>query len=236
MEGSKEGIEGDLLWNRYPNNYSFITQVAYTQSQTLDSGEVIEGGLIQNIVPIDTDSVRVQYIDDNGNKLTKDKLISGTRGTSYDVSEDGSTVIFHYKRIKNSVLVRYQNENGEPIHESKVLVGKEGDSYDVAGPDYQLSISGYELDKTKITENVKGTIISPRIFVTYTYKKLTVTPEGYFEVPKIISLHALQENNKAIAGGKGTIKYHSVENEIDRKIKLFTDPVASLSTTKKYTQ
>lgn len=190
MEGSKEGIEGDLLWNRYPNNYSFITQVAYTQSQTLDSGEVIEGGLIQNIVPIDTDSVRVQYIDDNGNKLTKDKLISGTRGTSYDVSED----------------------------------------------EFKLTFDGYELDKTKIPENVKGTIISPRIFVTYTYKKLTVTPEGYFEVPKIISLHALQENNKDITGGKGTIKYHSVKNEIDRKIKLFTDPVASLSTTKKYTQ
>lgn len=252
----KTVLEGKLEWD-VSGMYDLVELVACTEPQTLNSGEFIEGSVEQNIQLQDEDSVRIQYVDSEGNRLTKDKVISGKRGEAYDVSgsdyqlsfpgyelnqelypkntkgtfiENGSIVVYQYKRIKDSVLVRYQDEEGNPIHESKVLVGQVGEAYDVSVPEYQLSIPGYELDKSKLPENIKGTIISPGIFVTYVYQKLKVTPAGYFEVPKNVSLHALKENGKDIVGGKGTITYHSVENENDRAIQVFTDPIADLTT------
>nr|WP_232844615.1 MucBP domain-containing protein [Enterococcus innesii] len=151
--------------------------------------------------PVSAADIRVEYIDTEGNEIHASQTISGNVGDPYDAStknyqlmiegytldesqlpenlkgvfsETAQTVTYIY--AKNpipaaDVTVEYVDTEGKEIHPSQTISGNVGDPYDASTEQYQLSIEGYTLDESQLTENLKGVFGETAQTVTYIYTK-----------------------------------------------------------------
>ncbi|MFW0731916.1 MucBP domain-containing protein [Enterococcus raffinosus] len=148
-------------------------------------------------------------------------IFAGTITTPYTVE----------KGKKATVSVKYVDANsGDEIHPAKTLEGIEGESYDVSTDQYKLNLSdeGYMLDEKSLPTNAQGVFSEHTQEVIYHYFK--IDPVGYLEVPAHVILHALTDQGVKIVGGKGTVKYRSIENRADQIIEILTDSQVNIST------
>ena len=96
-------------------------------------------------------------------------LVTYTNG-EYLVEKATVTVEGSTPRIAAPVSVRYVDELGNSLHDEQELSGEVGETYDASTPEYQLKLEGYNLDQTKLPENVKGTFTETPQVVTYVYQ------------------------------------------------------------------
>lgn len=115
--------------------------------------------------------VKVNYVDESGNKLSNTNIIEGTKlGETYQSSPihiEGYTLkevqgnekgeflpeeqilTYVYKKTsensKGKVTVNYHDENGKELATSEILTGKIGETYKIK----ELSIDGYTLKEVK---------------------------------------------------------------------------------------
>ncbi|WP_270781643.1 MucBP domain-containing protein [Enterococcus casseliflavus] len=151
--------------------------------------------------PIPAADVTVEYEDTEGNEIHASQTISGNVGDSYDAStekyqlaiedytldesqlpenlkgvfsETAQTVTYVY--TKNpipaaDVTVEYVDLEGNEIHAANKISGNVGDPYDASTEQYQISINGYVLDRSRLPQNAKGTFGKLGATVTYVYTK-----------------------------------------------------------------
>lgn len=96
-------------------------------------------------------------------------LVTYTNG-EYMVGTATVTVKGKTPKVAAPVIVRYVDESGNSLHETQELRGEVGDTYDTSTPEYQLKLKGYNLDQTKLPENIKGTFTETSQEVTYVYQ------------------------------------------------------------------
>ncbi|MFS0980935.1 MucBP domain-containing protein [Enterococcus casseliflavus] len=151
--------------------------------------------------PIPAADVTVEYEDTEGNEIHASQTISGNVGDSYDAStekyqlkiegytldesqlpenlkgvfsETAQTVTYVY--TKNpipaaDVTVEYVDTEGNEIRAANKISGNVGDPYDASTEQYQISINGYVLDRSRLPQNAKGTFGKLGATVTYVYTK-----------------------------------------------------------------
>lgn len=145
--------------------------------------------------------VVINYIDQSGNSIHPNQIISGTIGENFDTSTsdyqlriDGytldqtnlppnmtgiitnelQTVVYTYN--KNAVLaapvtISYQDSEGNSIHPNQLISGNIGDEFDATTPEYQLEIEGFTLDQTRLPENMTGNLSNQPISILFIYEK-----------------------------------------------------------------
>ncbi len=143
----------------------------------------------------------MEYEDTEGNEIHASQTISGNVGDSYDAStekyqlkiegytldesqlpenlkgvfsETAQTVTYVY--TKNpipaaDVTVEYVDTEGNEIRAANKISGNVGDPYDASTEQYQISINGYVLDRSRLPQNAKGTFGKLGATVTYVYTK-----------------------------------------------------------------
>ncbi len=181
--------------------------------------------------PVSQGTVKVQYVDEEGNEIATSKTMTGKVGDSYTtsaVSVSGytlkttpnnasgtyksgtTTVTYVYSKDnddvdKGTVIVKYVDENGNEIASSTTKTGEVGTSYTTTAK----TISGYTLKTTP--SNAKGTFKNGTIIVTYSYTKASTV------VAPIVSSFTTDKQSPQVTGtqvkltakatGTGTLKY-----------------------------
>ena len=204
-----------------PNNASGTyksgtTTVTYVYSKNSD---VSEG------------TVKVQYVDEEGNEIASSRTMTGEVGTSYTTTaktisgytlkttpnnasgtyKNGTiTVTYVYSKDnddvdKGTVIVKYVDENGNEIASSTTKTGEVGTSYTTTAK----TISGYTLKTTP--SNAKGTFKNGTIIVTYSYTKASTV------VAPVVSSFTTDKQSPQVTGtqvkltakatGTGTLQY-----------------------------
>lgn len=150
---------------------------------------------VAQFVELASGKVTVRYLDENGEAIAEDKVLSGTEGEDYDVSgeeyrlesigdyklideTDNSTGIFNddnilviYTYQKESmantgqIRVSYVDENGKKISDDVVKSGAIGDTYTTE----QKEIEGYTFKE--VHGNSTGAFIEETQLITYVYTK-----------------------------------------------------------------
>ena len=150
------------------------------------TGTMAEEQIVVNyIYKLKDTSVIVQYIDEEGTKLTDDVLIKGKCFEIYStdakdfygyyltevpfnaegrMGEEQITVTYIYAKSPASVVVNYKTEDGKPLTDSVTLTGKVFDKYDTEAKEFY----GYEL--TAVPDNASGEMTEEQIVVNYIYK------------------------------------------------------------------
>ncbi|RSU08296.1 hypothetical protein CBF30_03380 [Vagococcus entomophilus] len=143
-----------------------------------------------------TGSVTIRYVDQNGETIAADKLISGASEESYDVStsaykletigdynligssgtlkgtfgKENHLVLYTYKKATGEqtgeVQVRYIDSKGKKIRDSLVIKGKVGQPYNVKGSN--ILIEGYHFVATSGV--VVGTFAPTTTVITHLYE------------------------------------------------------------------
>lgn len=85
--------------------------------------------------------------------------------------------------VAEPVTVKYVDEDGERIAADQVINGNVGDEYDTTTaayrPEYMTQAGQlYQLDKTKLPDNAKGTLGTTAITVAYTYQKVPTVADN----------------------------------------------------------
>lgn len=152
-------------------------------------------------VPSEGPPVLVRYVTDESleEDLSEQQIITGLPGTPYkttekkiegytlkevvgmlegkigDPKDSESTVFYVYSKnpIKTKITIKYIDEQGNSIHEAKYIEGNFGDFYDASTSQYKLSVSGYNIDESKLPKNTNGTFNESDQLITYVYKKQT---------------------------------------------------------------
>ena len=180
--------------------------------------------------PVSQGTVKVQYVDEEGNEIATSKTMTGKVGDSYTtsaVSVSGytlkttpnnasgtyksgtTTVTYVYSKnsdvSKGTVKVQYVDEDGNEIASSRTMTGEVGTSYTTTAK----TISGYTLKTTP--SNAKGTFKNGTIIVTYSYTKASTV------VAPIVSSFTTDKQSPQVTGtqvkltakatGTGTLKY-----------------------------
>ena len=176
-------------------------------------------------------TVKVQYVDEDGNEIASSRTMTGEVGTSYTTTaktiagytlkttpnnasgtyKNGTiTVTYVYSKDnddvdKGTVIVKYVDENGNEIASSTTKTGEVGTSYTTTAK----TISGYTLKTTP--SNAKGTFKNGTIIVTYSYTKASTV------VAPIVSSFTTDKQSPQVTGtqvkltakatGTGTLKY-----------------------------
>ena len=150
---------------------------------------------VAQFVELASGKVTVRYLDDNGEAIAEDKVLSGTESEDYDVSgeeyrlesigdyklidetnnskgifnEDNILVIYTYQResIANTgqIKVSYVDENGKKISDDVVKSGTIGDTYTTE----QKEIEGYTFKE--VHGNSSGAFMEETQLITYVYTK-----------------------------------------------------------------
>lgn len=137
----------------------------------------------------DKGSIRIEYIDQNGNKILEDKVVFADVGNSYIVKRkeilgyraygndpqnqtgkivNGEILItYQYEKIKGNVIISYVDTEGNKIAEDDILSGPIGEKYETKRKD----ILGY-FALEKDPEHKTGTFENKDITVTYVYQKM----------------------------------------------------------------
>ncbi|EHZ2231718.1 class 1 internalin InlJ [Listeria monocytogenes] len=161
--------------------------------------------------PIKGEDVTVHYLDDKGEKLAADEVLSGNLDDPYassakDIPDytltttpDNATGTFTttsqsvtYVYTKNivaaePVTVNYVDANGKTLAPSETLNGNVGDTYNATAK----QIDGYTLS-TEPT-NVTGQFTSSAQTVNYIYTKNPAPEKG------VVEIHYVDENNKQLS-------------------------------------
>ncbi|EAD7778353.1 class 1 internalin InlJ [Listeria monocytogenes] len=161
--------------------------------------------------PIKGEDVTVHYLDDKGEKLAADEVLSGNLDDPYtsnakDIPDytltttpDNATGTFTttsqsvtYVYTKNivaaePVTVNYVDDTGKTLAPSETLNGNVGDTYNTTAK----QIEGYTLS-TKPT-NVTGQFTSSAQTVNYIYTKNPAPEKG------VVEIHYVDENNKQLS-------------------------------------
>ncbi|MBC2192370.1 class 1 internalin InlJ [Listeria sp. FSL L7-0229] len=161
--------------------------------------------------PIKGEDVTVHYLDDKGEKLAADEVLSGNLDDPYTSSAkdipdytltttpDNATGTFTtasqsvtYVYTKNivaaePVTVNYVDDTGKTLAPSETLNGNVGDTYDATAK----QIDGYTLS-TEPT-NATGQFTSSAQTVNYIYTKNPAPEKG------IVEIHYVDENNKQLS-------------------------------------
>ena len=138
---------------------------------------------------IETGKVTVKYIDENGNSLKEDVVLTGNVGEDYKTekvefeiyklveiegneqgkySKEDIEVIYRYNKKEGRIIIIYQDLDGVPIKPDDIIIGKVGEEYSVT----RQIIDGYEL--VEIVGNEQGKYQLADQFVMYKYKKIEV--------------------------------------------------------------
>ncbi|EAD9800311.1 class 1 internalin InlJ [Listeria monocytogenes] len=161
--------------------------------------------------PIKGEDVTVHYLDDKGEKLADDEVLSGNLDDSYTSSAkdipdytltttpDNATGTFTttsqsvtYVYTKNivaaePVTVNYVDDTGKTLAPSETLNGNVGDTYNATAK----QIEGYTLS-TEPT-NATGQFTSSEQTVNYIYTKNPAPEKG------VVEIHYVDENNKQLS-------------------------------------
>ncbi|EAE1811616.1 class 1 internalin InlJ [Listeria monocytogenes] len=161
--------------------------------------------------PIKGEDVTVHYLDDKGEKLADDEVLSGNLDDPYTSSTkdipdytltttpDNATGTFTttsqsvtYVYTKNivaaePVTVNYVDDTGKTLAPSETLNGNVGDTYNTTAK----QIEGYTLS-TEPT-NVTGQFTSSAQTVNYIYTKNPAPEKG------VVEIHYVDENNKQLS-------------------------------------
>ncbi|EAC4315127.1 class 1 internalin InlJ [Listeria monocytogenes] len=161
--------------------------------------------------PIKGEDVTVHYLDDKGEKLAADEVLSGNLDDPYTSSAkdipdytltttpDNATGTFTttsqsvtYVYTKNivaaePVTVNYVDDTGKTLAPSETLNGNVGDTYNTTAK----QIEGYTLS-TEPT-NVTGQFTSSAQTVNYIYTKNPAPEKG------VVEIHYVDENNKQLS-------------------------------------
>ncbi|EAF8307058.1 class 1 internalin InlJ [Listeria monocytogenes] len=161
--------------------------------------------------PIKGEDVTVHYLDDKGEKLADDEVLSGNLDDPYTSSAkdipdytltttpDNATGTFTttsqsvtYVYTKNivaaePVTVNYVDDTGKTLAPSETLNGNVGDSYNATAK----QIDGYTLS-TEPT-NATGQFTSSAQTVNYIYTKNPAPEKG------VVEIHYVDENNKQLS-------------------------------------
>ncbi|EAE2450109.1 class 1 internalin InlJ [Listeria monocytogenes] len=161
--------------------------------------------------PIKGEDVTVHYLDDKGEKLADDEVLSGNLDDPYtssakDISDytltttpDNATGTFTttsqsvtYVYTKNivaaePVTVNYVDDTGKTLAPSETLNGNVGDTYNATAK----QIDGYTLS-TEPT-NATGQFTSSAQTVNYIYTKNPAPEKG------VVEIHYVDENNKQLS-------------------------------------
>ena len=175
---------GSGSWdNNGGRNYSFGAGI-----KTFDKGTIKDG----TPYPVVKGTVKVKYVDEDGNEIASSTTKTGNVGDSYktiakDISgytlkttpsnatgkftESTITVTYVYSEslvALGKVVVKYVDESGNEIASSTTKAGNVGDSYKTIAKD----ISGYTLKTTP--SNATGKFTESTITVTYVYSESLV--------------------------------------------------------------
>ncbi|EAC9079089.1 class 1 internalin InlJ [Listeria monocytogenes] len=161
--------------------------------------------------PIKGEDVTVHYLDDKGEKLAADEVLSGNLDDPYTSSAkdipdytltttpDNATGTFNtssqtvtYVYTKNivaaePVTVNYVDANGKTLAPSETLNGNVGDTYNATAK----QIDGYTLSAEPT--NATGQFTSSAQTVNYIYTKNPAPEKG------VVEIHYVDENNKQLS-------------------------------------
>ncbi|EHW9789291.1 class 1 internalin InlJ [Listeria innocua] len=161
--------------------------------------------------PIKGEDVTVHYLDDKGEKLAADEVLSGNLDDSYTSSAkdipdytltttpDNATGTFTttsqsvtYVYTKNivaaePVIVNYVDDTGKTLAPSETLNGNVGDTYNATAK----QIDGYTLSAEPT--NATGQFTSSAQTVNYIYTKNPAPEKG------VVEIHYVDENNKQLS-------------------------------------
>ncbi|OFG53075.1 class 1 internalin InlJ [Listeria monocytogenes] len=161
--------------------------------------------------PIKGEAVTVHYLDDKGEKLADDEVLSGNLDDPYTSSAkdipdytltttpDNATGTFTttsqsvtYVYTKNivaaePVTVNYVDDTGKTLAPSETLNGNVGDSYNATAK----QIDGYTLSAEPT--NATGQFTSSAQTVNYIYTKNPAPEKG------VVEIHYVDENNKQLS-------------------------------------
>ncbi|MBC2183916.1 class 1 internalin InlJ [Listeria sp. FSL L7-0233] len=170
--------------------------------------------------PIKGEDITVHYLDDKGEKLAADEVLSGNLDDPYTSSAKGipdytlttipdnatgtftttsQSVTYVYTKnivVAEPVTVNYVDDTGKTLAPSETLNGNVGDTYDATAK----QIDGYTLS-TEPT-NATGQFTSSAQTVNYIYTKNPAPEKG------IVEIHYVDENNKQLSSAteiSGTI-------------------------------
>lgn len=184
-------------------NYRLIQTPANATGQFSDQAQTV----IYVYTREDAGDITVQYLDENGQQLTADSVLSGQGqlGQPYETSPlningytvkstQGNTtgnytlqpqrVVYIYERTAGQpVTAKYQDQDGKSIHPDVVHSGYLGDNYSTE----QLVIDGYTF-KT-VQGEVNGTFGTTAKTVTYVYERTAGLP---------VTVKYLDEHGKSI--------------------------------------
>lgn len=169
--------------------------------------------------------VMVDYIDEQGKKLTDSETIIGYEGNSYKteekniygyelkevptnnigtMKEETTKVTYVYTLKDTSVLVKYIDEHGNNLLDSVAIKGKVFDKYNTDVKD----IAGYEL--IEVPKNNKGKMQEETIFVTYKYRLKNTSV-----LTKYIDEDGKEIADSKMVEGKVFDKYKTEKKKID---------------------
>ncbi|HDI4866048.1 TPA: class 1 internalin InlJ [Listeria monocytogenes] len=161
--------------------------------------------------PIKGEDVTVHYLDDKGEKLAADEVLSGNLDDSYTSSAkdipdytltttpDNATGTFTttsqsvtYVYTKNivaaePVTVNYVDDTGKTLSPSEILNGNVGDTYNATAK----QIDGYTLSAEPT--NATGQFTSSAQTVNYIYTKNPAPEKG------VVEIHYVDEDNKQLS-------------------------------------
>ena len=200
-ESSKEIAEGNelngLAGDSYSTEQKDIYGYTFVEDTKNTSGNMIEGTIevIYYYERTNAGGVIVHYVDEEGNKLTDDEVISGKVADTYKTEQkdipnydfvrvEGQTegelvegtieVTYIYKKIPAKVIVQYLEKDETPdddtdnvvLAEQEIIEGFSGDSYSTEIKE----IENYKLSG-EIPSNAEGTMTREDIYVIYYYER-----------------------------------------------------------------
>ena len=186
-----EGLAGD----KYNTEKKDIYGYTFVESTNNTSGNMIEGTIevIYYYERTDAGGVIVHYVDEFGNKLTEDDIITGKVSDPYKTEQkdipnydfvrvEGQTegeliegtieVTYIYKKVPAKVIVQYLEKDDTPDDNTdnvvlaleEIIEGFSGDEYTTERKD----VENYQIE---IPENADGTMTREDIYVIYYYER-----------------------------------------------------------------
>ena len=186
-----KGLAGDQYSTQQKDIYGYT----FVESTNNTSGNMIEGTIEVTYYYTRTNAggVIVHYVDEDGNKLVEDELITGKVADTYkteqkeipnydfvrvegqtegELTEEVIEVTYIYKKIPARVIVQYLEKDDTPedntdnvvLAEQEIIEGFSGDAYITT----RKEIENFQVT---IPENEIGTMTREDIYVIYYYER-----------------------------------------------------------------
>ena len=219
----QKGLAGDQYSTQQKDIYGYT----FVESTNNTSGNMIEGTIEVTYYYTRTNAggVIVHYIDEEGNKLVEDELITGKVADQYQTEQkdilnydfvrvEGQTegelvegtieVTYIYKKIPARVIVQYLEKDDTPedntdnivLAEQEIIEGFSGDSYITT----RKEIENFQVT---VPENEIGTMTREDIYVIYYYER---KPSGIVTV-KYVDIDTNEEILYKAENGQEYISY-----------------------------